>query len=241
MKYKYKILNSIWFILILIVNQNLSASEKFTPFKEISQNTRLISIEREGLLYGGEIKSPLHGEIPNEINVSKYEIGSSVNTSIIQSIKTNQQGYYSLEGDVPGGIFFYIIFGGIGGIIGGNIARFLKRRDILLWSVIGGIGCVFLGAVLFEPPVVALIIDNASDERIILEIDSLSPTTISAHSQVKVKFIQGVKSIRTVNASDKSEIEHFDLQITDQDKYYIYNVAALNEYTSHQATYIPER
>jgi len=244
-KLKFSHLISLIVLLIITVSHSVFANEVFTPINtnEISVilNERLFFATSEhGFIHNNSTGSPLQNEIPDEISMSKHQRTQSANTVLVQTIDTSAQDFQTLEGGLPGGALAWLIAGGILGYI---IAPFFRQEKHVGWfAIIGAFALMMLASSIFESGDFRLYVDNATDMDILLEIDSFSPIAISAHSDIGVKFKEGIKHIKTVKASDMSELDQFDLQATkyqNESGYYIYNVAAKNKYTIHHVVYTP--
>lgn len=238
---------SLIFILIVSVCRSVSANEVFTRVNtnEISwiANERLFFVTSEyGFVHDRKTGSPLQNEIPAEISGSKYETTPS--TILMQIFATSEQDFRTLEGGLPGGKWVWILPGGVLGCI---IASFIRQP--LIGAIVGAIAVPLIGSMIYESDDFRLYVDNATDQDILLVIDSFSPIAVSQSSQIGVKFKEGSRSVKTVKASDLSELEHFDLQATRYrdvsgniiSGYYIYNVTAKNRYTIEHVVYTPEQ
>lgn len=212
---------------------------------EIS-NTRLLFItSKHGFVHRTITKSPLWNKPPAEIGSSSKK--TSVSTVMVQSIATREQDLRTLEGGLPGGKWIWIIVGGIlGGITGNFIRKNLEGKA--LGAIAGAAALLGLGQYLFQSENFTLYVDNANDQNIILTIDSFPPIAISFHSQVGVIFKEGSHRVKVTKASEKSDLEHFNLQAANRpdgsgktnSRYYIYNVAAKNSYKVHHVVYAPK-
>lgn len=240
---------SLIFILIFAFSQTVYASEGFTRINtneigRIANNRLFFATSQYGFVHNSKTDSPLQDEVPDKIGGSKYDTASSRSTILVQTIATREQDFQILEGGLPGGKWFWIIPGGVfGGIIGSFI------RQPLMGAIVGAIAVPLIGSIFYESGDFNLYVDNATDQDILLIIDSFSPIAVSQRSQVGVKFKEGLRSVKTVKASDQSELEHFDLRATRYldvsgdfiSGYYIYNVTAKNTYTANHVVYTPEQ
>jgi hypothetical protein len=117
-----------------------------------------------------------------------------------------------------------------------------------LGAIVGAIAVVLIGSLLFESDDFRLYVDNATDQNILLAVDSFPPVSITSRSQIGIKFKEGTHHLKTMKASDKSILEEFGIQAMKYkdgsgdavDGYYIYNVTATNNYSIHHVIYTPK-
>lgn len=162
----------------------------------------------------------------------------------MQAIETREQAFQTLEGGLPGGKWVWVI---VGGILGGIIAPYFRQQQVF-GAIVGAIAVLILASLVFESDDFRMYVDNATDQDVLLKIDSFSPIAISNRSQIGMKFKEGAHRVKIIKASDNSDLEHFDLNATKYrdgsgdtiSGYYIYNVAAKNRYKVHHVVYTPK-